>query len=88
MWRAAVYYELGKPQKAMADLNIAVNLKADEISLFWRGLHHLGLKDFIKAKYDLKAAMKEAEKPIHSRIPFWLGVVLCLTGEKEVLAYN
>jgi hypothetical protein len=28
--------------------------------------------------------MREAEAPVHSRILFWLGIVLFLAGEKTV----
>lgn len=40
------------------------------------------MKHFTKAKYDLRAALREAEPPTHSRILFWLGIVLFLLGEK------
>jgi len=83
VWRAAVYCELGEIALATDDLDTAVHLKADETSLFWRGLLHLGLKEFTKAKYDLLAAMHEAENPCHSRILFWLGVAHSLDNEKE-----
>lgn len=35
VWRAAVSYELGETERALEDLDMAVYLKADEISLFW-----------------------------------------------------
>jgi len=83
VWRAAIYYEYREIDKTLHDLDKAVELRPDEVSLFWRGLLYLDTGENFKALYDLQAAYKEATRPVHSRIVFWLGAAQYLTGNKE-----
>jgi hypothetical protein len=83
VWRAAVYYELHDVENTLRDLDTAVTLRPDEVSLFWRGLFYLDTGETWKALYDLQAAYKEAIRPVHSRIVFWLAVAHLLTSHIE-----
>jgi tetratricopeptide (TPR) repeat protein len=88
VWRAAIFYELRDFESTLRDLDTAVNLKPDEVSLFWRGLFYLDRGEILKALYDLYSAYKEANRPIHSRIVFWLGVAQLLASHiDEALHY-
>jgi tetratricopeptide (TPR) repeat protein len=67
---------------AMNDLDKAVELRPDEVSLFWRGLGYLGLGEIKKAQYDLEAAYKQSS-PVSARIPFWRAVIASLNKEES-----
>ena len=57
--RAWVYLRMGKPQKALADFNRGLAIKADlASSLYGRGLVHLALGEASAAQADLAAARK------------------------------
>ena len=57
--RAWVYLRMGKPQKALADFNRGLAIKADGASsLYGRGLVHLALDEASAAQADLAAARK------------------------------
>jgi hypothetical protein len=75
-------------ESTLRDLDTAVNLKPDEVSLFWRGLFYLERGENLKALYDLYNAYKEANRPIHSRIVFWLGVAQLLASNIDEALHN
>jgi len=89
VWRAAVHIDLGEHQSAMRDLDLAVQLEASEVPLFWRGLLYLSAGQRKKALYDLKAALKESKAPLETvgpmsppaRVLFWLAVTNRLEGD-------
>jgi tetratricopeptide (TPR) repeat protein len=83
VWRAAIYSEKRDLPHALRDLDKAVRLRADEVSLFWRGLSYLDMGETTKALYDLEGAHKSAMLPVHSRIVFWRGVAHALLGESD-----
>jgi len=82
VWRAAITLEREKYEESMQDLDKAVTMRADETSLFWRGLLHLTIGEKTKARYDIQEANKVSRKKT-SRILFWLGIILYVTNKKK-----
>lgn len=80
VWRSAAC-EASDLQMAMADLDRAVQLRPDDVSLFWRALAYLAVGETKKAQYDLEAAYK-VSSPITARIPYWRGIVALLNKDE------